>query len=137
MNNIEKELFNQFFLDYLEEEILTPNLKNKGYLDIAPSKLGIPGTLGIVKTVSKNLISDNLNEKEEENNIRAHNYFELNFKVKKKDTLKFTFDLSFVLYIKSFPKFSELNLMSDYKNINKKILSKKYTYKDHYHHSLK
>lgn len=125
MNNIEKELFNQFFLDYLEEEVLTPSLKNKGFLEVAPSKLGIPGTLGIVKTVNKDLISENLNEKEEENNTRSHNYFELNFKTKCKEGLKFRFDLSFVLYVKSFPKFSNLNLMSDQKNLNKKLRQKR------------
>lgn len=125
VNNLEKEVFNQYLLDSLEDEILTPNLDSGAHLDVPPSKMGIPGTLGIMSSVERNLIDAVSIEKTGDDDCKAHNYFDLNFKINHSNNIKLNFDLSFILYYKSFPNFESLNLYNIHKFINKKIRNKK------------
>lgn len=116
MANIEKEIFNQFLIDYMSNKMIVPEGDN-GYLTDVPSQMSIPGALSIIKSIPNEDIETNnllINPAQEKNN------FELNLKTENKN---FNFVLSggFYLYYKEYPNYKDL-VAGDLKNyINKDI----------------
>lgn len=113
-NNLGKEIFNQFLIEKMESEILTPQLDNDGFLSSQPSKISIPGSIGIIKA----------NRSDEEiDSSEVNRFFFLNFK-SARDKIKINLALNFVLYYKIFPSFQNIKISNSHKSINPKIIAK-------------
>lgn len=115
-DNIGKEIFNQFLVDYMENRMLLPE-NESGYLTIPPSLLSVPGALGIIEnTPDVSNTHANTKDKNEKTN------FKLTFKLTEKESLKFSFGCSFYLYYKEYPSFEEFSSISDFRGlVNNKI----------------
>lgn len=121
MNNIEKEIFNQFLIDFMADKMLLPE-GEYGYLTEAPSQMSVPGALSIVRSIPHEQIEGGhsllVNPTHEKNN------FELIFKCTNND-IDFILNCGFYLYYKEYPDYKDL-LVSDLKNyIQKDIKSER------------
>lgn len=101
MSNIEKEILNQFLVDYVGEKILLPQGDGGSGLSRPPSEMSVPGSLAIKRPLKENKSSKVVDHK---------TGFSLAFKLSNITEKYLTFNIGFnySLYYKEYPKYEDL-----------------------------